>query len=450
MHVVETMPDTDRKTGKVSLLALLFSAMLVVRGTTGYFERSTSIQSGLIADGLTIVFALVVVLSWRSRNQKPTAAGVLFFVYLGVCVIATIPTLALSDLMAFYGLRSLVLAPLIILGFQAARFSPADRRVIGFALLAVVLANCVVATQQAIFGYSAVDLAAIEKTGSTFLVGDRIRLIGLQQSGQDLSVIVGAAFVWGLYQLTRNGFRKTPALVLVTTAYAGVITFLVLQRSVLLGVGVAVFVLMVLDIFSVERVGGKLRRLRRLVVFLAFGLIVALIMAAIAPEQFGEAITRATSLVNLTGDRSWAIRQASTIPVSLSLIAQNPWGYGVGTSGAVAAGFDNLSPLAQYVYGGLWADSGYFFMALQVGVIGTLFWLAFLAAWAIRGRLVQGFETSPRNALVVLAFLAGSMSTGSFWGLASTMVFTLMFTSIDVTPRTKRAQRRPGRRYTSV
>lgn len=432
--------QADKSPGAQWVLVFAFAGSIAMRGVQGFTDRLGLSIASSVADGMIIIAAIILALSPRLRRGHPTVAAGHAFLYIGWCAVSAL-LVSMSHLgMAVFGVRSMVLALVTVVLFQLADIGSSGRRVVLVVLLGVVIANCLVGLYQSVFGYSALEVQAIVANGSTYLVGDQFRLMGMQSSGQDFAVIVGAAFVWGVYQTARLGFRGAGVLVVLTTTLAGLCTLLVLQRSVLLGVAASLGVLGVGGFISSQRLGLKISILKRIVVVLSLFLVGATAVAMVAPAQFSEALNRITSFTQLSSDNSWAIRQRTTIPVTLGLIQDNPWGYGVGSSGSVATAFHPASPLAKYPLGGISADNGYFFIALQVGVIGLLLWLVMVAVWSWQGRLFSGFETARWNAAAVLLFLMGSMITGSFWGLASTMSLVLMFTSVS-------ASRRSGNRH---
>lgn len=412
-------------------IAACFSTVVLLRGTSGFLERTANVPAGLAADVITAGILLVLAVSPSKRRGSTSVVTVLFFLYCGSVLIGAVPTLYVSQEMAVYGVRSMILAPLTVLLFEAADLGSRARRMVGVSLMLVVMANCLVALGQAMFGYSPLELSALESNGSTYVVGERMRLIGLQSSGQDLSAIVGAAFAWGLAQVGFHGFRAVPRYVTIAWLFAFATSILVLQRSILLGMTTSVLAVAAIHLLTATTATQRINRLGRLLLLLALGGTALAITGLLAPSQTSAAVSRALSLFDLTNDSSWSTRQSTTMPISTSLIGANPWGYGVGMTGSVAAQFGDLSPLSRHVYGGLWPDSGYFFVTLQVGLVGSLVWLAFLVAWAWRGSLIDPPVALRWNATAVIAFLAGSMLTGSFWGLASTMTLVLMLTSVD-------------------
>lgn len=414
--------------------------ILILRGTQGWLDRAgIGQQTSILPDVLTLFLAVLALIAHRRGSRPQNAAGIFLTLFIVICTLSAIVVIATNATnigLGVYGLRSMVFAPVTILLFQVAAIDEKGRKTVAGVLLAVVLLNCVVALGQAIFGFSAAEMSSILASGSTYLVGEQVRLIGLQTSGQDFSVIAGSAAVWGLATIFHGGIRNASWLTLATTAASSMAALLALQRSVLIGVAVAAAVMLVGSVVGSSAVSSKLLNFKHTMGILAITSLGVIAMATLAPLQTKEALDRVLSFTQMSSDNSWAIRQRTTIPVTLRLIEENPWGYGVGASGSVAAKFGNASPLAKYRLGGISADNGYLFVTLQVGVIGLLFFVLLFLAWMIQGRLIHSFSTSRWNAAAVMSFLAGSMVSGSFWGLASTMTVVLFFTSVgDPFPR---------------
>ena len=436
---VEASPDVFKARTTESRLSVWMTnslcGILLFRGTQGWLDRAGAGQfTAILPDLLTFLLAILVLVAHRRGARLRSAAGIFVTVFVLVCALSAVFVVATNVTniwLGVYGLRAMVLAPVTILLFQVAAIDMKGRRTVAAVLLFVVLLNCVVALGQAVFGYSVTEISAIIATGSTYLVGDQVRLVGLQASGQDFSVIAGAAAVWGLAAIFRGGIRNTGWLALATAAASSAAAVLALQRSVLLGIAAAAVIILFGSLLGTNAVSTKLRNIKTALGILGACALGAVATSVLAPLQAAEALNRLLSFTQISSDNSWAIRQRTTIPVTLRLIDENPWGYGVGASGSVATSFENASPLANYPLGGIAADNGYLFVTLQVGVIGLALFCLMLVAWIVQGRLVRSFSTSRWNAPAVMSFLAGSMISGSFWGLASTMTVVLLFTSID-------------------
>lgn len=408
-----------------------FCLLLVLRGGQGAFERAGVEWTGLLGDIVVLFCALAAPMI--GGKCRWTIAGRLFVVYVLCVGLMAIPSAAVSSGMAGLGLRSMVMGPLCAFVLERAQLEAGFRKLVGFIALLVVSANCVVGLAQTLRGYSAEMMDHIASQGSTYLVEGEFRLVGLQSSGQDFSLIVGASAAWAIWFVSTcvDRTRLAWVIAIVFLPLTVLSTILAFQRSALIGLGFATAFLLIAALvkgvrgWTVSRgTGAALGR------WSALSLAVCILSVSfLASDKWSHALARVQTLFSLGSDNSWSIRSGETIPVALRLVAENPLGYGTGASGSVAARFPS-SPLFGYTYGGLWADNGYLFVALQLGLAGLLIWLIFLLSWVSVGALVLGGEADvehfPFGISAVVLFLLGAMVSGSFWGLGGTVSIPLM------------------------
>lgn len=438
---MKTSIDQRRgKTRRFTALGLTVSLVILIRGVQGWTESRGLSYLGLVADVLTGLVVVIALFRLR-RTTRLTLAGALAILFLIVAMASAAVVSTTDPELALFGLRGLSLALVTVFAVQAATPARAEMLLISRALYAALLLNFLAAVSQAIFGYGAAELENLANAGSTYLVGDQVRLSGLQPSGQDFALMSGAAAAWGLSQLVRYGFRNMGRLPLVVLGLSLLTTLLSLQRGALVGVLASAATIGMIAIFSSRRVVTLGRIIGRVLMLFLTALTGALVASQLAPGQTGEALNRFFSLFAIGSDHSWRTRQSVTLPTTLGLIDSNPWGYGVGASGPVAASFGNRAPLHNYPLGGVAADNGFLFVALQLGVIGALLFAAMLLTWAINGRLIRNHANDHWGAIAVVAFTTGAMLTGAYWGLASTMTVVLALATLPAATRKMSAER---------
>ncbi|WP_146069586.1 O-antigen ligase [Arthrobacter sp. B0490] len=419
-------------------IALCLCVAIIFYGSTGVLSRQVGVLatiSGLLPDAL-LVLAAVVSLTRGGRVNRPISPAMIWlWVFVACAFLSWALTLWHHVQYSTYGLRALTVALGAAVVIQSAMLSERSESVVRRVLLAIVLLNMAVALRQSITGLNAQELASVLGAGSSFQVGTQTRLIGLMSTGQDLSILAGASAVWAWARIASLGIRRAGPLLLLVGISASATTFLVLQRSALVGVATAVVFL----VFHQLRLGrAKEGRWHGTALLGLIGLLSSalLVIASVAPERIDVAVDRLGSLFGLQKDYSLSVRQQVTIPVSLELAAASPLGYGVGASGPVADSFPGISPLSDYPLGGVAADNGYIFIFLQLGIFGTIAFVLMLASWLKWGGLYREVKAGAAGSAVI-AFLCGIMLTGTFWALSAPMV--LVFTLISLNSRGDRA-----------
>ncbi|WP_307424199.1 O-antigen ligase family protein [Pseudarthrobacter defluvii] len=331
---------------------------------------------------------------------------------------------------AIYGLRAMIWGLVIAMLMQTMPLRAQEKRHIRFAVLGVLTVNMVVALWQAVFGLSAVELRDLVESGASYQVDSQTRLLGLQATGQELSMLAGSAFVWACATTITKGFRAAGPAVWILGFTSAVVTLVVLQRSALIGALVAL-ALLAFSVSSWRFSGRRGRVARRFIIVAGISMLSVVALAAYAPDRVDLALARFQTLFGLSSDYSFNVRQDTTLPVALRLIGEGPLGYGLGASGPVAAKFLPHGPLADYPLGGIAADNGYLFVGLQIGLPGLAAFILLLLTWAIYGSFLLVPDQRRSSSRAVICFLAAIMLSGSFWGLTGAMAVIAMLASLD-------------------
>lgn len=374
------------------------------------------------------VLLLASVFGQRSHTARKSPAWYAASLFLLWIFIVSVPSLVSMGPQAVYGLRAMVWGLVIAMVLQTTPLTFRERGTIRSVVLTVLLANMAVALWQAVFGLSAVDLRELAEAGASYQVDSQTRLLGLQATGQELSMLAGSAFVWACATMVVKGFREAGPLVWILGLSSAVVTLVVLQRSALVGALFALAVL-VFSLGSVRTSGKRERAAHRFAAVVGISMLSVVALAALAPERVDLALQRFQTLFGLSSDYSFNVRQDTTLPVALRLMGEGPLGYGLGASGPVAAKFAPDGPLAAYPLGGIAADNGYIFVALQLGIPGLALFLLLLFTWAKYGtflRVPLQQQPSPR---AVVCFLSAIMLSGSFWGLTGAMAVVAVLAS---------------------
>lgn len=392
-----------------------------------------------LPDICVVVLGIVVICIPRLRNFKRTSAWTIAWVFMTWVVLVSIPSIAALTWQGVYGLRTMAWGLVIAVLMQTMVLSLKTRNYIRVLLLIVLLANMLVALVQSVVGLSAAELQGLIEAGASYQVESQTRLLGLQATGQEMSMLAGSAFVWACATIVSRGFRNAGVLVWLLGLSSAVVTLVVLQRSALIGALVALGILVI----SIGAGSLKARRAassRRLATVGGASMLAIVVLAVLAPERVDLALARFQTLFGLSSDYSFSVRQETTLPVALRLLADQPFGYGLGASGPVAAKFAPSGPLAEYPLGGIAADNGYIFVALQIGILGAILFVLMLVLWAWRGSFI---DLTPQDRLApraVVCFLAAIMISGSFWGLTGPMAMVTMLASLGSWP----SNARPG------
>lgn len=421
----------NRPTGSAlpDLLVLMLASVIIVRMAGGLLERLLSARLNyalsLTADGITFgLFALLASGCFKRRHGATTTSNVVWLVIL-VFTLGCFNPLVFGTPLSIFGVRAMTL-PLVT--FVVVRNLPLRakhvRRLWRLLGLAAII-NFLIAIRQSATGLTPGELNMIVANGSTYLVGDAIRLPGLFASGQELALLAGGVGAWALVRFMSMG--SAAGVTTIALGIGGTATLLLaLQRGPL----IALITSLLLVSLAMASRSGKVAR-RAIVVASALSALLGGAVALIAVFDAQRASSFASAFAALTdlgSDTSFRTRLGQTIPTSLSLLSDHPLaGYGTGASGPPASALPLQSPLRNFPLGGLVADNGFLMVALQVGLLGALFFTLLLALWLKHG----GVYGNPRNswsARALILYLVMAMMFGGYWGLTGPMalLFTLL------------------------
>ena len=422
--------------GRPTLSQIFFStaaiALVVTCGAApGLIRYFASLKAllNILPDLCVAVLLVTSVLVQRPAVHVKSAAWYTAWLFILCAAVVSVPSVLSMGSQGMYGLRAMIWGLVIAMLVQNMPLPSRMMKHIRLAVLGVLMANMLVALWQAVFGLSATELRELAEAGASYQVETQTRLLGLQATGQELSMLAGSAFVWACATIVMKGFREAGPLVWILGLTSAVVTLVVLQRSALIGALVALAVL-ALSLGSWRFAGRRGRVARRLLVVAGVSMLSVVGLAALAPERVDVALERFQSLFGLSSDYSFNVRQDTTLPVALRLIGEAPLGYGLGASGPVAAKFLPQGPLSDYPLGGIAADNGYLFVALQLGIPGLAVFTLLLFIWATCGSFLKVSPQDKLSSRVVICFLAAIMLSGSFWGLTGAMAVIAVLASV--------------------
>lgn len=434
-------------TGRIfqTLLGLISAILLIACGVGPGLSRYVGAAKTVLAVLPDLCLATLILLAIFIPGHvgaKKTGAWIAAWAFLGWVAVVAVPSVGSLGEQGVYGLRSVVWGLVIAMLLQSKLVSGGVARVLQTLVLLVLLANMLVALVQAVVGLSATELQTLIEAGASYQVESQTRLLGLQATGQELSMFAGSGFVWACATVVNLGFRRSGVLVWSVGILSAVVTLVVLQRSALIGAFAALAILVV-SMASRSYHGRRGASARRFASVAGAAMVAIAALAVLSPDRVDLAISRFQTLFGLSTDYSFSVRQGTTLPVALKLLGEQPLGYGLGSSGPVAAKYAPAGPLADFPLGGIAADNGYLYMALQVGIPGVLFFGVLLASWITCGGFVR---VAPRDRLaprVVLVYLAAIMLSGSFWGLTGSMAVVVMLASVNISSLSSVASKVP-------
>ena len=314
----------------------------------------------------------------------------------------------------FTGARALAVPLLLLVAVGTGRLTRIDERVlIAIGVLGWLL-NVVLAAKQWLIGFSGAELEWILSTRSTYLVGDRFRLLGATRSNQDFAFLVAIAFpavcACALARDRSPRWRLGFGLLVLATL---AVLFGSLVRS---GLVAGVVGALVVAIAMARDANARWRMIATGVVLAAVVWIVASagLGLALSEDQAQTLQARVTSIFSPGEDYAFQQRQSVVWPRAVRAIEDHLLGAGAGSAGPLS------QARADAPLGSLVPDNGYLLVAVQFGIVGLLLFvvmLGLLAAelWrrARRGRLAAA------AGLGALAALCVAMLTGNFISLIS-------------------------------
>lgn len=387
--------------GLVAIGHLVSGQLYVVGALPGGFA--------VVLDVMTV--ALFLGLAVRAR-PRARATHVLAVAFVGVSALEALNPMIGSLHFGLYGVRLLALPLLLMLAVKEADLSPREVRFL-LGLMAIGWSVSVaVAARQWLTSFSGAELAWIQRLGSTYLVGDEIRLMGAAQSNQDFGFFAAIAFpVVSVLALGARTPRHRALLGALAVASLAVLFGSLVRSSLLGGVVGAVA--------AAAAAGISMRDRKRLLALGAALVVVVWAAATVLPAALlpaGKAQTlqrRVGSIFSPQGDHAVNARRTGTWPRALAAIEAHPLGAGAGAAGPLSQAHPAESPL-----GALAPDNGYLLVAVQLGIPGLLLFAALLGQM---GRdLRRGARAGSRLAAAgfgALAALSVAMLLGGYWSL---------------------------------
>jgi O-antigen ligase len=372
---------------------------------------------GLLPERFSAVLDVIVValfaVATLVRRGTPALTWLLL-AYLGLVALELFNPLTPGLGYGVLGARQLAMAVLVIVAVRDAPVSPRDVRCVLAALAFGWVVNVALALRQWLGAFTGAELRWIEDLGSTYLVGDQIRLIGATQSNQDFAFLAAIAMpaVVVLAFRAPAGWKRTAALAL-AVASATVLFGSLVRSGLVGGIAGAGVALAVTARSAVDR-----RRLLQATVLTAVVLWAAagLAPSAILPANKADVLQqRVLSILRPGQDFAFQARQEQTWPFALEQIRDHPFGAGPGSAGPLSQARPEQAPLGRVV-----PDNGYLLVAVQLGVLGAaLFvWMlgALLVALARRARAGSPVAAAAAGALAA-ALVA--MLAGNYWSLVA-------------------------------
>ncbi|HEV7481964.1 MAG TPA: O-antigen ligase family protein [Solirubrobacterales bacterium] len=388
----------------LALAGHLLAGPLYVRGiVSGSF-------AGLLDLLILVAFGL---LAFEARSRpRPWRVAVLALAAL-VMIQAFNPMLP-SLSYGLTGARPIVVPLLLLVAVGSGRLNRNDERlVIAVGLLGWAF-NVFFAGRQLLVGFTPTEVAWIQSTHATYLVGEQIRLLGATRSNQDFAFLVAIAFPAVCACALARGKRLSWRLgfSLLTLATLAVLVGSLVRSGLVAGVIGALGVATVMA-------RNRLARRRLLGAGLGLALIVWLVagfgLGLVLPHKEAETVSaRVVSVFEPGQDYAFQQRQTVVWPHVVHEIGAHPLGAGAGSAGPLSQTRED-APLGSLV-----PDNGYLLMAVQFGLPGLALFVLALALLA-----VELWRRASRGALAAAAAfgavvaLCVAMVTGNFVSLVS-------------------------------
>jgi O-Antigen ligase len=373
----------------------------------GWLPESFAALLDLVVAGL---FAAAVL----RRPRVAQASHALMLAFLALAALAVLNPLVPSLGYGLLGVRGLVMTVVVALAVKGAPLTRRDVRLVVGALALGWAVNVAFAARQWLGAFTPAEVQWIEDLGSTYLVGDQIRLLGAMRSNQDFAflaaVAVPAVVAFAFRAPTPRARAWLSAFALASLA----VLFGSLVRSGLVGGVVGAGVALAA---SAATVAERRRLLTGAIVAAALLWTAAgLAPAAILPENKAEALAdRVVSIFSPGQDFAVQAREQETWPFALRQIEAHPFGAGPGSAGPVSQARPDDAPLGPVV-----PDNGYLLIAVQLGIGGVLVFVAMLAALGAQlWRRARAGSTAAAAAVGGLAALSVAMFAGSYWSLVA-------------------------------
>jgi O-antigen ligase len=364
------------------------------------------------------------------QHRRASRLTWLLLAFVGLVVVELFNPLVPSLSYGLLGARSIALVVLVVLAVRDAPLSQRDIHAVLWALVLGWSVNVLLAARQWLGAFTGAELRWIEDLGSTYLVGDQVRLLGAAQSNQDFALLAAVALpaVAVLAFRAPPGGRRVALLGLAAASTA--VLFGSLVRSGLVGGVVGATVALVLCAARpVDR-----RRLVRggIVTAVALWAAAAIAPGVILPANKADALAqRVTSIFSPSQDYAFRTRQAQTWPFALEQIGAHPLGAGPGSAGPLSQSRAEEAPLGSVV-----PDNGYLLIAVQLGIAGAALFVAMLGALLLElARRARAGNAMAAAAAGSLAATMVAMLAGSYWSLIAPMTVLAVLCGLGLRDR---------------
>lgn len=416
-------------------LGLSLAASLVSLLVVGQLTIGALMVGGVLPNGVAVVFDVIVMslaaVSLRNRRRLDRRTYAAAWCFVAFSIVQVFNPLLPSYAYGFTGLRSISLPVVVFWACATCRVTSRDVRVIVGALLIGWTINGAIAARQWTIGFTPAELAWLKEIGSSYIVGNQIRLLGALRSGQDF----GYAAAISVPALVTLGLAsRKPYLRAVSFSLAGISVVLLmatLLRSALLGGLSGGFAVLALATATDRR-----RLILAAIVTCAglFSLVAAAPNSFVPSEKVSAIGSRAVSIFEPFRQASFQTRQTETYPEALASLARHPLGSGVGSTGPVAQGGAIRGSTTIRA-----PDNGYLLIAIQLGLPGLLLFIWLLAAIArsLQDRIREGSYFAIAGLGCTVSLIV-AMLLGSYWSLLAPATIWAVIAGLGANPTVKR------------
>jgi putative inorganic carbon (hco3(-)) transporter len=330
-----------------------------------------------------------------------------------------------SAAVSVHGLRQMVVPMLLVfVGYHLDLSSSRRLRRFAWAFVLSAVVPALWALKQHVLGLDGVEQEHARSIG-TFWVDEEIRVFATFRSPWELAGYVGPA---ALVALSLAAAARTAAPRVLALGAWGLATAALLftyVRGCLLGYAVGLLFLVV------TLVGSRFGMRRTMIAFTALvgGYVIfalslgPLIVDTVASDSV--AARRAVTILAPAREEAVAIRLAEWSKLG-DLVADNPWGIGLGTTGGVSQRFESELPR-----GNIQPDNVYLAVALETGWIGALVFVAIVLRVLVAGLRACRSGTDDvwvrRGAVACLIMIAvGNLAAPITFGVGGSHVFWLV------------------------
>lgn len=420
---------TEPKLGIAFALAALAAPLVLAAGLSlrgwaialalaGHLVAGPLYIRGLVSGSFAALLDVLVLLAFALLALQPRTSGrawrVAVLALAGLIFLEAFNPLLPSFGYGLTGGRPFIVPLLLLVAVGSGRLNWRDER----ALIAVSvigwIVNVILAGRQLLFGFTAVELAWIESTHATFLVGEQIRLLGATRSNQDFAFLVAIAFpaVCAAALARRRSPRWRLGFSLLALATLAVLVGSLVRSGLVAGV---IGALGVATVMARDRIARRRLLLSGTALAVVVWLVAAFGLQLVLPEKQAQTVkSRVTSVFDPGQDYAFQQRQTVVWPHAVHEIGSHPLGAGAGSAGPLSQARED-APLGQLV-----PDNGYLLMAVQFGIPGLALFVVVLFLLAVelwrRARRGAVIAAAAFGAVVALSV---AMVTGNFVSLVS-------------------------------